>query len=60
MNTTTEQMDAKPGILPESGLRGKRTTWARQYREPWESACALSLQELWKTFSAQAGTMFEG
>src|SRR5260370_187540 len=34
------------GILPESGLRGKRTRWARQYHKPWEGTCALSLQDL--------------
>jgi len=40
---TTEQMDAKPGILPESRLRGKREKRRGQYREPWEGTRALSL-----------------
>src|SRR5438270_10444963 len=35
-----------PGILPERGVHGKRTSWARQYREPWEGTSAVSLQDL--------------
>jgi hypothetical protein len=36
------------GILPEPGLHGKRESWARQYRDPWEATPALSLQDLWE------------
>jgi hypothetical protein len=34
------------GILSEADLRGKRISWAKRYREPWEGTSTVSLHDL--------------
>jgi hypothetical protein len=43
------------GILPESGMHGKRKHRARQYRDPWKETATLSMLGYATSLSAWIG-----